>query len=59
MSRGKENISNDTSSFKPGGGQRPNTNTRRDIKKKSMSSINPNRGPLTKSMGKQVKKSKV
>jgi hypothetical protein len=59
MSRGKENISNDTSSFKPGGGQRPNTHTRRDIKKMSMSSINPNRGPMTRSKGKKSKKSKV
>jgi hypothetical protein len=58
MSRGKENISNDTSTFKAGAGQRSSTHTRRDIKKMSMSSINPNGGQSKKSEGKQSKKSK-
>lgn len=59
MSRGKENISNDTSAFKAGRGQRTSKHTRRDIKKMSMDSINPNGGPLARDRKpKQTKKSK-
>ena len=48
MSRAKENISNDTSTYKVGRGQRPSNHTRRDVKRLSMDSINPNGGTLAR-----------
>ncbi|MFL5729231.1 MAG: hypothetical protein ACJ75J_07065 [Cytophagaceae bacterium] len=53
MSRAKENISSNPATFKQGAGQRPNTHTRRDIKKMTTDRINPNHGPMKKSEGKK------
>lgn len=56
MSRGKEKITNDPVTYQ--GGQRPNTHTRRDIKKMSTDRVNPNNGPKTRSAKKSMMKVK-
>ncbi len=56
MSGKNEKISSNPEVYK--GGQRPNTRTRRDIKKMTTDRVNPNNGPKTKSAGKSSMKIK-